>query len=400
MNDYTDLLESYPDTAVVFGETAFIQFESLLFDLRPQRLILCTGRHSIQAHDGLQRFCEAIGHIGAAWEQFNEIEPEPSIATTLKLAERIKAYQPDLVVAMGGGSIMDAAKAASLLAQGGGNIDDYFGVNRWSSAHPGQELQKVVCFPTTAGTGSEATPYSNIVDPVKGVKKLIVETQIIPAYSFVCPELTLSAPESVVRATACDALAHLLEGFLNVGQDANHAEANTWALEGIRLIVKHLPSRLASPESLEHASALAAAATLGGMVIRYKSTGLPHLCSFSWFGKLEHGLAVAMLLPAAWNYYLGNPAVAERTMQLKTIFPGETPAAVVAAYRNFLDRCGVPAALRDVPGITPELLEKTVGSAAENRMKLELAPKPVPLEQSREILTAILDEAWKGSSSR
>ena len=142
---------------------------------------------------------------------------------------------------------------------------------------------------------------------------------------------------------------------------------------------------------------MARAATLGGMVIRFKSTGLPHLCSFSWFGRLAHGIAVAMLLPASWRYYLGNPAVAERTMQLAPIFPGRNPEEVITSFRDFLDRLGVPKALRECPGITPELLEATAASAGENRMKLELAPRPVPVAESRGILSAILKQAYEGT---
>jgi len=138
------------------------------------------------------------------------------------------------------------------------------------------------------------------------------------------------------------------------------------------------------------------AAALGGMVIRWKSTGLPHLCSFSWFGRIEHGVAAALLLPASWRYYLAEPSVADRTMVLSEVFGGGTPEAVVANFREFLTLLGVPASLAAYPDITPELLEKTAASGRENAMKLELAPRRVPLEQSREILSGILDEAWRG----
>jgi len=126
------------------------------------------------------------------------------------------------------------------------------------------------------------------------------------------------------------------------------------------------------------------------MVIRHKPTGLPHLCSFSWFGRLEHGLAVIMLLPECWRYYLGNPAVRDRTMQLNAIFPGGTPEEVIASCRRFLDECGVPARVRDVPGLDQELLETTARSAGLNRMKLELAPRPVDPDHSYQVLLDIL----------
>jgi len=398
MNSVIEYFDAYPDTTIVFGDFAFAQFEELIYNEMPKNILLFTGRNSIHHHPGLGHFLNVFNFYEPAVERFSEIEPEPCTDTVYRMLEKLKEFQPDMVVAMGGGSIMDAAKAAYQLYQVGGDMNDWFGVNRFSTNNPGKVLKRLVCFPTTAGTGSEVTPYANIVDHKIGVKKLMVETGSIPEYAFVCPELTMSAPESVVRATACDALAHLIEGFLNVGQDGNHPAANDWALKGIELIVRYLPLRLKNPADAEAAEALAAAATLGGMVIRYKSTGLPHLCSFSWFGHVEHGIAVSLLLPASWKYYLGNPAVAERTMQLKNIFPdAKTPEEIVTAYRAFLTKCGVPEALKDIEGFPEDLLEKTAVSGAENRMKLELAPKPVPVEDSRDILTGILQSTWNGT---
>ena len=84
-------------------------------------------------------------------------------------------------------------------------------------------------------------------------------------------------------------------------------------------------------------------------------------------------------------------------MQLAPIFPGRNPEEVITSFRDFLDRLGVPKALRECPGITPELLEATAASAGENRMKLELAPRPVPVAESRGILSAILKQAYEGT---
>ncbi len=394
--DIADMFDAYPDTTIIFGENVFAQFEALMYEARPRKLMLFTGGNSVRSHAGLQYFYQAFDYLGAEIHSFSGIEPEPQMETVLKMAAELETFRPDMVAAMGGGSVMDAAKAAWLIHQTQNSLPEHFGVNRWSQAHPGEQLKRLICFPTTSGTGSEVTPYSNIVDQAAGVKKLIVETASIPEYAFVCPELTLSMPEAVIRATACDALAHLIEGFINIGQDDNHPEANKWALAGIRLIVENLSPRLTAPRRRGPAEGLAAAATLGGMVIRYKSTGLPHLCSFSWFGQVEHGIAVAMLLPAAWQYYLASPAVAERTMALRDVFPGATPAEVIGSYRRFIESCGVPRALKYIAGFPEGLLEKTALAAAENRMKLELAPHPVPLENSREILTRILRQAWDG----
>ena len=396
MHSAIEYFDTYPGTTIVFGESAFSQFEELVYQQHPDKVMIFTGKNSIHQHKGLEYFFRAFDYYEPLIERFSDIEPEPCTDTVRRMVAKLKEFNPDMVVAMGGGSIMDAAKAAWQVHQlEGSEINEFFGLNILSTRQPDIELKRLVCFPTTAGTGSEVTPYANIVDHALGVKKLMIEERSIPGFAFVCPELTFSLPESVVRATACDALAHLIEGFLNVGQDANHPDANAWALKGIELIVHNLPRRLEDLNDATAAEALAAAATLGGMVIRYKSTGLPHLCSFSWFGKLEHGIAVSLLLPASWKYYLANPAVVERTMQLQSIFPDADSASdIIVAYRKFLTQCGVPRALKYVEGFPEELLEKTASSAAQNKMKLDLAPQPVPVESSREILLEILRETW------
>lgn len=396
IDDYAEILDTYPDTAIAFGESCFSEFECLVSSMDVAKLVVFSGKKSVEANGAWSKLLHSLTQVDVEITRFNDIEPEPCIQTVEKMIDFLEQEQPDQVVALGGGSVLDAAKAAFLTFQAGGTVHDYFGVNKFSSVNPGRRLKKVICFPTTSGTGSEATPYSNIVDRENAVKKLISEVEIIPEYSFVMPSLALSMPLHVTLATACDALAHSMEGFLNVGQDDNHPMANDWAYKSIELIVNNLPWVLKDENDLEARAALAAASCLGGMVIRYKSTGLPHLCSFSWFGRIEHGIAVSILLPHALEYYIGEKKVQERVMELAGIFGGSSPAEVTAGYRAFLTRCGVPKALREFSDINPELLKLTAQSAGMNKMKLDLAPKPVPLENSVEILSEILDSAWKG----
>jgi alcohol dehydrogenase class IV len=390
MDKYQEILDSYPDTVISFGANAWSKFADLLKDRNCNKVAVFSGKTSADKSGAKLHLTKIFDSLMVQTAWFSDIEAEPCIETVEKMTEFLHRENPDEVVSVGGGSPLDAAKAAYLEYQTGKSVNDFFGVNVYSEANPGKNLKKVICFPTTSGTGSEATPYSNIVNHELKVKRLVSETEIIPEYSFVIPELTCSMPAHVTRATGCDALAHSLEGFLNIGQDNKHPLANSWALESIRLVKEYLPRAIENGNDIEAREALAAAAALGGMVIRYKSTGLPHLCSFSWFGKIEHGIAVALLLPGAWKYYIEREEVAARTMKLKSIFPGKTPLQIIKSYQDFLKECGLPENIRAFPGITPELLELTARSAGQNKMKLELAPKPVPLDKSYEIISNIL----------
>ena len=358
--------------------------------------VLFTGRRSAERCGAYPVVAEAAKRASCRLAHFNAIEPEPCMDTVLAMRDFLAAERPEAVVAVGGGSILDAAKAAYLMLQSGWELAEHFGVDKYSSAFPEAKPKRIIAIPTTSGTGSECTAYSNIVDREHAVKKLICEKLSVPEVALVCPEFAATMPRGVTLATGCDALAHLLEGFLNVRADGNHPLANEWALAGIRLIRDNLRTALEAPSDMTARRNMALAASLGGMVIRYKSTGLPHLCSFSWFGRIEHGIAAILLLPAAWRYYLEEPSVAERTMLLRDVFGGKVPSEVVAGFRAFLTSLGVPKSLAAYPDITPELLEKTAASGRENAMKLELAPRRVPLERSREILSAILEEAVRG----
>ena len=375
------LLQSAPKEIIVISDEIFQLLAVTLGHSMPSTVVF-SGTH----------YAELFRCSG--YTVWTGVEAEPSTSTVEKMVEFLKERRPENVVAIGGGSVLDAAKAAYLSYQTGWELRDLFGVNRWSNANIGKRLKRMVAIPTTSGTGSEATPYSNIVDHTLGVKKLIVEEQTVPAIAFCPPMLQRSMPASLTRATGCDALAHLIEGFLNVKADRNHPDANTSAKTGINLVKDHLGKAISTPDDDTARRAMLIASTLGGMTIRFKSTGLPHLCSFSWYGRIAHGEAVALLLPEAWKYYLANPLVSERTMELSEIFPGSTPQEVIESYQAFIASLGLPQKLSNWSGITPELLEQTARSGAENKMKLENAPQPVPVEESFGILFDILKKSY------
>ncbi|MDD3116370.1 MAG: iron-containing alcohol dehydrogenase, partial [Victivallaceae bacterium] len=239
--ELVELLEKYTDTALIFGSERMIMIQEVFYQSDTRKIAVFSGGESADRSGAFAELMKKLSILPQIQVvRFNAIKPEPTIETVTQMLEFLKLENPDEVVAIGGGSPLDAAKAAWLVHQAGGSIHDYFGVNRYSAENPQRKLKKIIAIPTTAGTGSEATPYSNIVDQAMQVKKLISETEIIPAYSFVVPEFTFSMPPSVTRATGCDALAHAIEGFLNVGQDQVDSFANARALEAISLIVKHL----------------------------------------------------------------------------------------------------------------------------------------------------------------
>ncbi len=394
---YESMLDEYPDTVISFGAGATNQFLGMLLSKQISSVLIfaggsVSGSLNRSLPDILALLCE--NQIEAY--DWRGIPPEPAVEDVRRMRDTIEKIRPQVVAAVGGGSVMDAAKAAYLSWQTGMDVTELFGVNRASEKFPDKVFERVVCIPTTAGTGSEVTPYANIVDPASGVKKLIMEKAIIPAYAFVYPKYSSTMPRRLTVSTALDALVHCVESVLNVRAADAHPDSVNWGIRGIRLIAAGLPAVLKQPEHELGRTFLAAAATLGGMCIRNRPTSLPHLCSFSFYGKVPHGDAVAALLPPFWKYYLEEPAVREATMKMAGIFsaePEHSPEEVVRNAAAFIAANGGPAKLSGL-GCPREIIAATAQNAVLNPMKLQSSPRPVAVENAAEIITDILTKAW------
>jgi len=394
---YESMMDEYPDTMIFFGSAAHKAVGGYMLEKHESNaLIFGGGTRSGSGNRSLAIIVEELCRAGMPPVDWQGIPPEPTVDDVRKMREAIEKFQPEEVIAVGGGSVMDAAKAAYLSFQTGMDVQELFGVNRASEKFPDREFKRVVCVPTTAGTGSEATPYSNIVDPGAGVKKLIMEKAIIPSASFVRPNFTWTMPQKLTVTTALDALVHCVESVLNYKAENAHPNSVQWGLQGIRLIAAGLPEVLKDPHHELGRTFLSAAAVLGGMCIRNRPTSLPHLCSFSFYGQVSHGDAVAALLPPFWKYYLEEPAVRDATMQMAGIFgsePEQNPEDVVRNAAAFIAACQGPARLSDL-GCDKSIIDKAAQDAVLNPMKLQSCPRPVSPDNAAEIISGILSKAW------
>ena len=259
---YESMLDEYPDTVISFGAGATNQFLGMLLGKQISSVLIfaggsVSGSLNRSLPDILALLCE--NQIEAY--DWRGIPPEPAVEDVRKMRDAIEKIRPQVVAAVGGGSVMDAAKAAYLSWQTGMDVTELFGVNRASEKFPDKVFERVVCIPTTAGTGSEVTPYANIVDSASGVKKLIMEKAIIPAYAFVYPKYSSTMPRRLTVSTALDALVHCVESVLNVRAADAHPDSVNWGIRGIRLIAAGLPAVLKQPEHELGRTFLAAAAT-------------------------------------------------------------------------------------------------------------------------------------------
>ncbi len=393
--DYIELFEHYEPVCIDLGPGVLtdLSAEFLLSDEKPI-VTFVTGGKSLARSGARADLTNIVLHYEFESRLVDGIPAEPDTDDVARIIEALRQSQCSEVVAIGGGSVIDAAKAAWAAYQTGLDVSELFGSGKISDKFPGKEFKRVIAVPTTAGTGSEVTPYSNIVDRAAGVKRLIADRQIVPRMALIDPYYGRSMSEALTSATALDALTHCIEALLNTGSPETKFATNQNAVYAVRLIRDNLPLVFRDPNDVNARERLCAAATIGGMMIADRPTSLPHLGSFSFFGQVPHGIAASMLLPPFWRFYLAEKAVADRTMLLADVFPSKapqtTPEAVVDAAAAFIAQyAGVPK-LSALPCFDAAMVDRIASDAVKNPMKLASAPRPVAPENAAEIISGIL----------
>ena len=231
---------------------------------------------------------------------FSETMPEPNDTSILAAVEMVKKNQYDCLIALGGGSAIDSAKAIALLASHGGKMSDY------KVPYQVTEISlPVVAIPTTAGTGSEATKVTVISDSATDEKMLCMGTGLIPAAAIIDYQFTLSLPSRIAADTGIDALTHAIEAY--VSRKAN-LFSDQQAIAAMKLIAPNLIKVCQEPDNLPAKEAMMLGATLAGMAFSNASVGLVHGMSrpIGVHFHVPHGMSNAMLLPMITEYSLSG----------------------------------------------------------------------------------------------
>jgi alcohol dehydrogenase len=310
-----------------------------------------------------------------------------------RITEALTQLDPDVIVSFGGGSTIDAVKAAEVLRTLGGDIEDYFGTGLVSQAlkEAGAALTPHVAIQTASSSAAHLTKYSNITDLETAQKKLIVDEAIVPVQPVFDYQVTLSAPASLTADGALDGVSHSLEVLYGaVGKDF-YAKMEEIAGESIRLVVEYLPTALENPDDAQSRKALGLATDLGGYAIMVGGTNGGHLTSFSLVDILSHGRACAIMNPYYSVFFA--PAIEEPLRLVGDILKeaGYTDAAfdeldgrelgvaVAQGMIAFEKRIGFPATLGEVPGFSDAHIERALTAAKNPQLKMKLENMPVPL---------------------
>lgn len=333
-----------------------------------------------------------------------------------RITGQLKELDPDVYVSFGGGSTIDAAKAAEVLRTLGGGIDDYFGTGLVTEAlaRSGRKLTPHVAIQTAASSAAHLTKYSNITDLKTGQKKLIVDNAIVPDRALFDYEVSFGAPSALTADGALDGLSHSLEVLYGSVGKPNYALMEDVARETFRLVLDYLPRVLDNPRDQEGREALALATDLGGYAIMLGGTNGAHLTSFSLIDILSHGRACIMMNPYYTVFY--SPAVQEplklvgrlcheagyANESILSRSGRDSGAAVADALRALETKVRIPTALSEVSGFSDAHIERAL-TAAKNpqlRMKLENMPVPLTAEMVDDYMGPVLEAGKTGELSR
>ena len=297
----------YMPTRVVSGPGCVREQGGLLRGLGGRALVV-TGGRSARLSGALDDVAAALEANGQPFEVFDGAVPNPTVDSVYAGAERARRFGADFLVAIGGGSPMDTAKAIALVVKQDVPRQALFAGGLRDEALP------LACVPTTAGTGSEVTQYSILTNDEAGTKTSLALPCLFPRLALLDGKYTLGLPRRVSVNTAIDALSHCVEGMLsNLAGEISDALAR----EGCRRICACLPGLERGELSQAERDSLLLASTLGGMVIAATGTTAVHAMGYSltYYRGIEHGRANGLLLPAFLRFCArGDRALAERVL--------------------------------------------------------------------------------------
>lgn len=327
-----------------------------------------------------------------------------------RIADSLRETQADVVISFGGGSTIDATKAAEVLGVLNGGIDAFFGTGLVTEELQGKSLTPHVAIQTVASSAAHLTKYSNITDISTGQKKLIVDDAIVPPYPVFDYEVTYSTPPALTADGALDGISHSLEVLYGAVGKPYYEKVEEVAGVCIALAVNYLPRAIENPKDKEAREAICLATDLGGYSIMIGGTNGGHLTSFSLVDILPHGRACAIMNPYYTVFFA--PAI-ERPLRvvgriylkaglieadIESLKARDLGIAVAEGMFELARRIGVPTRLSEVEGFGSGHIDRALAAARNPQLKMKLRNMPVPLttEMIDDYMGPILEAARDG----
>ncbi len=314
---------------------------------------------------------DKLDEIDISYETFYDVEPDPTLACAKEGAKRMLSFKPDTIIALGGGSAMDAAKIMWVLYEHPeADFEDmamrFMDIRKRVYTFPKMgEKAYFIAIPTSAGTGSEVTPFAVITCEQNGLKYPLADYELMPNMAIVDTDLHMSAPKSLTAASGIDALTHALEAYVSV-MATDYTDG--LAIKALQLIFKYLPRAYENGSDIEAREKMANAATIAGMAFANAFLGISHSLAHKLgsFHHLPHGIANALVIedvirfnmaeaPAKMGSFpqydhpktLGRYAEIAKSLELKGDTDEQKGEALISAINELKEKIGIKKSIRD-----------------------------------------------------
>lgn len=364
-----------------FGRGLADKIGDICKEIGGENVLVVTGTGSTKRSGLLDRVLASLKAAGLGAAVFDKVTQNPLTTTVYEGVELAKAEGCGVILGVGGGSIMDAAKAIAFCTVNAGDVSDYiFGKKQGAGALP------IVLLPTTCGTGSEGNQIAVLTNPETKDKKALYTMQVMPRVSVIDPDVMTTMPKSVLSSVGFDAFTHSLEAYTS--KKANPI-TDAQALLGMQLLADDLPKLVSGEGGAAEWEAVSLAATLGGMVIGAAGVSAAHGMEHPASGlkNIVHGRGLAALTPPIVERIA--PADPEKFARVSVLLGGSGAEDCAESIRRFLKAIDLSVKLSDL-GITAE----DVPWMTENCMKISIGNlKNAPVTFSREEVEQIYREA-------
>ena len=370
------------------GEGSIEKIKEIIAKEKSQKVVVFSDE-GIKATGLLDILTKQLDETGVQYHVFTDCKPEPSYLQVEAVVDMVQGQECDLIIGLGGGSVMDAAKLASVLKGAPYTIKDLL-----NDPTQAEKKVKTVMIQTTCGTGSEATCNAIVAIPEEKSKKGIVNDNMIPDYVILDAQMIAKLPKAIVAATGVDALAHVVECFTSKKATPF---SDCYALEGAKLIFANIREAYNNPDNMDAKNKMLIGAYYGGIAITGSGTTAVHALSYPLGGKfhIAHGVSNAILFAHVMKFNKDacaerlavlcdaiNPAYAEKTVEEKADY-------VIDQIADIVKVTNIPTDLTQY-GVTMDDLDFLVTAGSQQQRLLVNNMKELSLDDIRNIYLKVV----------
>ena len=370
------------------GEGSIEKIKEIIAKEKSQKVVVFSDE-GIKATGLLDILTKQLDETGIQYHVFTDCKPEPTYGQVEAVVDMVQGQECDLIIGLGGGSVMDAAKLASVLKGAPYTIKDLL-----NDPTQAEKKVKTVMIPTTCGTGSEATCNAIVAIPEEKSKKGIVNDNMIPDYVILDAQMIAKLPKAIVAATGVDALAHVVECFTSKKATPF---SDCYALEGAKLIFANIREAYNNPDNMDAKNKMLIGAYYGGIAITGSGTTAVHALSYPLGGKfhIAHGVSNAILFAHVMKFNKDacaerlavlcdaiNPAYAEKTVEEKADY-------VIDQIADIVKVTNIPTDLTQY-GVTMDDLDFLVTAGSQQQRLLVNNMKELSLDDIRNIYLKVV----------